>query len=309
MTAKNIHANCSHSQLHDFNGWHSDWNLSKVRRAETWDCAMEGLSRLKDRVELGRLGESFSVSAASRRIAILGAASAIGEAAARLWAAGGARFALVGRDADRLQAIAADLRARGAAVAEPVVADCAALNADAELERIAELLGGLDIVLLAYGVLGDHTRLECDPEAAHSLMQTNFVSAAGWCLAAANRFERQRSGSLVVIGSVAGDRGRASNYVYGASKAGLGVLVEGLAHRLAKSGARAVLIKPGFVDTPMTAAVAEKGPLWSRPETVAKVIVASADRGCPVVYAPWFWRGIMFVVRNIPSAIFHKTNL
>jgi short-subunit dehydrogenase len=249
------------------------------------------------------------VSAAARRIAILGAASAIAEAAARLWAVDGARFALVGRNSDRLQAIAADLKARGAAQAEAVVADCAAADAEAVLERIAGVLGGLDVVLAAYGVLGDQARLDRDADAAQVVMQTNFISATGWCLAAANRFERQRSGSLVVIGSVAGDRGRASNYVYGASKAGLGVLVEGLAHRLAKSGARAVLIKPGFVDTPMTAAVIEKGPLWASPEAVAKVIVAAADRGGPVVYAPWFWRGIMFVVRNVPSAIFHKTNL
>ena len=112
-----------------------------------------------------------------------------------------------------------------------------------------------------------------------------------------------------MIGSVAGDRGRGSNYIYGASKAGLGVLVQGIAHRLARSGARAVLIKPGFVDTPMTAGVARKGPLWASSETVARTIVASADRGGPIVYAPVFWRAIMFVVRNLPSTIFHRTRL
>jgi short-subunit dehydrogenase len=141
------------------------------------------------------------------------------------------------------------------------------------------------------------------------LLQVNFTSAAAWCQAIAAVFERQRSGALLVIGSVAGDRGRASNYVYGASKAGLGVFVEGVAHRLAGTGSRAVLIKPGFVDTPMTAGVARKSALWARPETVARVIVASANRGGPVVYAPWFWRAIMLVVRNVPSTIFHKTRL
>ena len=249
------------------------------------------------------------MSDAPRRIAILGAASAIAEAAARLWAAGGARFVLVGRDPDRLHAIAADLRARGAAGAEPIVADCAAANAGVELERIAGLLGGLDIVLIAYGVLGDQARLERDADAAQALMQTNFVSAAGWCLAAANRFERQRFGSLVVIGSVAGDRGRASNYVYGASKAGLGVLVEGIAHRLAKSGARTVLIKPGFVDTPMTAGIGKRGALWAKPDAVARQIVRAADRGGVVVYAPAFWRAIMIIVRFLPNQIFSKLNL
>jgi decaprenylphospho-beta-D-erythro-pentofuranosid-2-ulose 2-reductase len=249
------------------------------------------------------------MSAGPKRVAVLGAASAIAEAAARLWAAEGARLALVGRNADRLEAIASDLRARGAAAVETLVADCASADADASLDKIAETLGGLDVVLLAYGVLGDQSELERDPAAAADLLNTNFVSAAGWCLAAANQFERQRSGALIVIGSVAGDRGRASNYVYGASKAGLGVLVQGLAHRLAKSGARAVLVKPGFVDTPMTAHIARKGPLWAQPKAVSQAIVKAADKGGPISYAPIYWRGIMTIVRGVPSTIFHRSNL
>ncbi len=249
------------------------------------------------------------MNAAPKRIVILGAASAMAEAAGRLWAAEGARLALVGRNADRLEAIAADLRARGAAAVEIEVADCASVDAAVTLDALAKRLGGLDVVLLAYGVLGDQSQLERDPAATADLLQTNFVSAAAWCLAAADCFERQRSGTLVVIGSVAGDRGRASNYVYGASKAGLAILVEGLAHRLAKSGARAVLIKPGFVDTPMTAHITKKGPLWAQPEALGRTIVKAADKGGPVVYAPFYWRGIMVVIRNVPAPIFHRTNL
>ncbi|MBV8443523.1 MAG: SDR family NAD(P)-dependent oxidoreductase [Hyphomicrobiales bacterium] len=249
------------------------------------------------------------MSPAPKRIVILGAASAIAEAAARLWAGGGARFALFGRNASRLEAIAADLRARGASAAEVVVKDCATADAAAEIDLIADRLGGLDVVLLAYGVLWDQAELERDPEAAAELMKTNLVSAAAWCLAAANHLERQRSGALVVIGSVAGDRGRGSNYVYGASKAGLAVLVEGIAHRLAKSNARAILVKPGFVDTPMTAHVPKKGLLWARPDAVGQVVVRAAERGGPVVYAPFFWRPIMTLVRAVPSPIFHRTNL
>ena len=173
----------------------------------------ESVARLKDpAMNSDFWQESVTMSAAPKRIAILGAASAIAEAAARLWAAQGARFVLVGRNGDRLQAIAADLRARGAASVEPVVADCASVDAVATLDCIAESLGGLDVVLLAYGALGEQSELERDPRAAAELLRTNFVSAAGWCLAAANRFERQRSGALIVIGSVAGDRGRRSNY-------------------------------------------------------------------------------------------------
>jgi short-subunit dehydrogenase len=249
------------------------------------------------------------VTATLKRVVILGAASAIAEAAARIWAARGAHLVLVGRNAERIEAIAADLKARGAAQAEAVVIDCAEVDATSELERIVGMLGGLDVVLLAYGVLGDQIELERDPVATADLLRTNFTSAAAWCQAAAAILERQRSGALLVIGSVAGDRGRGSNYVYGASKAGLGVLVEGIAHRLARTGSRAVLIKPGFVDTPMTAGVVRKGPLWAKPEAVARIVVGSADRGGPVVYAPAFWRAIMFAVRNVPPAIFHKTQL
>ena len=244
-----------------------------------------------------------------KRIVILGAASAIAEAAARMWAARGSSFALIGRNADRLQAVAEDLKARGAVRVEAIAADCADVDPSATLKRIVDTIGGVDVVLLAYGVLGDQKECERDPASAAELLRTNFTSAAAWCLAAADIFERQGSGALLVIGSVAGDRGRASNYVYGASKAGLGVLVEGIAHRLSRKGARAVLIKPGFVDTPMTASIANKGLLWASPEAVAKTIVASADRSGPVVYAPWFWRGIMLAVRNVPAAIFHRTNL
>ena len=244
-----------------------------------------------------------------KRVAILGATSGIAEAAARIWAAQGARLVLVGRNAERLEVIVDDLKARGAAQAEVLVADCAEVDPVSELARIVKALGGLDVILLAYGVLGEQAELERDPAATADLLRTNFSSAAAWCLAAAAILEHERSGALLVIGSVAGDRGRGSNYVYGASKAGLGVLVQGIAHRLARSGARAVLIKPGFVDTPMTAGVARKGPLWASPETVARSIVASADRGGPIVYAPAFWRAIMLIVRNVPSAIFHKTKL
>ncbi len=238
------------------------------------------------------------------RVAIIGATSAIAEAAARIWAARGARLALVGRNAVRVEAIAADLRVRGATQVETFVADCAQADPPSLVKRIVEMLGGLDVALL-----GDQAQFECDPDAIADLLHVNFTSAAAWCQAITAVLERQRSGALLVIGSVAGDRGRASNYVYGASKAGLGVLVEGVAHRLARAGASAVLIKPGFVDTPMTAGVANKGALWARPEAVAQIIVASAHRGRPVVYAPWFWRVTMLVVRNIPSTIFHQTKL
>jgi NAD(P)-dependent dehydrogenase (short-subunit alcohol dehydrogenase family) len=113
----------------------------------------------------------------------------------------------------------------------------------------------------------------------------------------------------VVIGSVAGDRGRRSNFIYGAAKGGLARLVEGIAHKLAPTGARAVIVEPGFVDTPMTAHIARKGLLWAKPAQVAAVVVAAADKGGPVVYAPWFWRPIMLIIRLLPTAVFDRLNI
>lgn len=249
------------------------------------------------------------MSATPQRIAILGATSAIAEASARIWASKGAQLALVARDETRLRAIGDDLKARGATEVVTFTLDCAKADARAEIDRMASAFGGLDIVLLAYGVLGDQAALLKDPAGVEALMQVNFNSAAAWSLATRAILARQRSGVLVVIGSVAGDRGRQSNYLYGASKSGLGAVVQGIAHELAPTGARAVLVKPGFVDTPMTAAFAKKGPLWTKPETVATIIARAAEKGGPIVYAPRFWRLIMLVIRCVPAFVFHKTKL
>ncbi|MDB5448966.1 MAG: acetoacetyl-CoA reductase [Phenylobacterium sp.] len=251
------------------------------------------------------------MSGQPRRIVILGATSAMAEATARLYAAEGAALVLVGRRLDRLEEIRADLLARGASDVEAAAADLA--RPDAAAERLAAWAGpqGADAILLFYGVLADQAQAERDPAVAREILSLNFTSAAEWCLAAANLLEAQRRGALVVIGSVAGDRGRQSNYVYGAAKAGLGVLVQGLAHRLSlrNTGARAVLVKPGFVDTPMTDALPKGGPLWAKPEAIARIVKASAERGGPVVYAPWFWRVIMLIIRLIPAPLFHKRPL
>ncbi len=251
-------------------------------------------------------------TSAPRGVIILGATSAMAEATARLYAAEGARLLLVGRRADRLAEVAADLAARGAASAEVAVNDLAhPHDAKAELAGMAARLGPVTDILLFYGVLGEQARAEADLAHARDVLQVNFASAAEWCLAAADLLEAQKQGALVVVGSVAGDRGRQSNYVYGASKAGLAVLVQGLAHRLALRGgrARAVLVKPGFVDTPMTGHLPKGGPLWAKPDAVAKVVRAAADKGGAVVYAPWFWRFILLVIRLLPEPIFHKSKL
>jgi short-subunit dehydrogenase len=242
------------------------------------------------------------------RVLMLGAGSGIAQATARLYASEGAVIGLAGRNPARLESIAADLRARGSAGVETFEIDFTASNPTAALPAIADKLGGLDHVILAYGVLGDQALAEHDSATALSIIDVNFRSAAAWSLAVADLLERQGRGSLVVLGSVAGDRGRRSNYIYGAAKAGLAILVQGISHRFRGSGPRAVIVKPGPTDTAMTAGMAKGGPMWSTPEMVAAIVRRAADRGGPVVYAPARWRLIMAIIRSIPAVIFNKMN-
>lgn len=246
------------------------------------------------------------------RVIILGALSAIGNATARLYAKEGAHLVLVGRSVSHLQQMADDLQARGARRCTTVSLDLA--NVDdphGEMQRLAGALPGpVDAIMLFYGVLGDQAAAESDVAELGKIIRVNFSSAAEWCIAAAALLERQNHGTLIAVSSVAGDRGRQSNYVYGAAKAGLTVLVEGIAHRLAKTKARAVAVKLGFVDTPMTAHIQKGGPLWAKPEDVARRVKQIAERPSgPTTYVPSFWRPIMLVVRNIPSFIFLRTKL
>ncbi len=256
-------------------------------------------------------GAGKTVSGASRTVLVLGATSAIANAYARQRASAGGRLVLVGRQAARLDAVAADLRARGASEVATVATDLADM-ADAE-PRFADMiarLGPPDEVLIAYGVLGEQAAAQDSADETRRLIDVNFTSAALWLqLAAKHLVEDGRPRTLVVIGSVAGDRGRQSNYVYGAAKAGLDAFAEGLAHRLHGTSVKVVTVKPGFVDTPMTAHLDRSGPLWAKPEAIAGAIDRAVAKGQRIVYAPWFWRPIMAAVRFAPRPLFYKTKL
>jgi NAD(P)-dependent dehydrogenase (short-subunit alcohol dehydrogenase family) len=200
------------------------------------------------------------------------------------------------------------LRARGATQVETFDVDFTIAAVPPALAAMAGKLGGLDHVILAYGILGEQALAEKDLAAAQAIIDVNFRSAAVWTLAVAELLEGQGKGSLVVLGSVAGDRGRRANYIYGAAKAGLSTLVEGISHRFRGTGPRAVIVKPGPTDTAMTAGMTKGGPLWATPEVVAGVVRKAADSGGPVVYAPARWRPIMAIIRMIPAPIFNKMN-
>ena len=243
------------------------------------------------------------------RILVVGATSAIAEATARAWAARGDALYLAGRREALLAASAADLRLRGAAKVAHERFDI--LEGDAHeglIARAEEVLGTLDCVLVAHGTLPDQAACAADPALAVAEIELNAVSTAAFLLRVATLFESRRAGTIAVVTSVAGVRGRASNYVYGAAKAMVSTLAEGLRHRLHASGVAMVDIRPGFVDTPMTAAF-PKGALWASPARVAGDIVAAIDARRGVVYTPWFWRWIMLVIRHVPEFVFVKTRL
>jgi short-subunit dehydrogenase len=244
-----------------------------------------------------------------QRILILGATSAIAEAVARRYAPDGARFFLVARSAERLDAVASDLRARGAETVDQAVADLGPVAGHAALlDRAWSSLGGVDIALLAYGVLPDQGLCERSWPVAADALQVDFISPGALLHELANRLEPAGAGVICVIASVAGDRGRKSNYVYGAAKAGLAVFAQGLRHRLAPRGVAVVVVKPGLVDTPMTVHLA-KGPLYTGPARIARAIERGITRRSAVVYAPWWWRVIMGLVRAVPDRLFLRTNL
>lgn len=244
-----------------------------------------------------------------QKILIVGATSAIAEATARLWATRGNALFLVGRNAERLTAIADDLRVRGAAAVGTCVMDARDSAAHAAmLEAARGALGGLDIALLAHGSLPDQKACENSVELTLQEIDNNGLSVVALATRLAEIFEGQGRGALAVIGSVAGDRGRQSNYVYGAAKGMVGIFLQGLRNRLAKKGVQVLTIKPGFVDTPMTTAF-KKGALWAQPEAIAPGIVRAIEQGKDEVYLPGFWRPIMCIIRHIPERIFKRLSL
>lgn len=242
-------------------------------------------------------------------VVVVGATSAIAEAAARRWAARGAALYLVARRESLLAADAQDLRVRGARMVAFERMDVRDVDAHgAMLARAESAMGSIDCVLVAHGTLPDQAASVSDPKLAVSEIETNGVCTIALLLRCVSMFEARGSGLVAVITSVAGDRGRASNFIYGASKAMVATALAGLRHRLNGSGVSVVDIRPGFVDTPMTASFA-KGPLWATADQVGADIVAAIDRRATVVYTPWFWRWVMLAVRLLPESIFVRTKL
>lgn len=242
-------------------------------------------------------------------VLVIGATSAIAERYARLEAERGSALFLVARNPARLQAIAADLGVRGGGspgVHPLEVNDIAAHEpmfdaAWAAMQRI-------DVVLIAHGTLPDQRACEEDTALALSEFSTNATATIALMAGLARRLERQGSGTLAVISSVAGDRGRASNYLYGSAKAAVTAFASGLRQQLRDRGVNVLTIKPGFVDTPMTREF-RKGLLWAQPGQVAKGIARAIDSRRGVAYLPGFWWAVMRVITHIPEPVFRRIKL
>jgi decaprenylphospho-beta-D-erythro-pentofuranosid-2-ulose 2-reductase len=244
-----------------------------------------------------------------KKVLIIGATSAIAEATARVLAQRGDALYLVARNELRLAAVASDLLVRGSPRVGTEVLDANDIAAhEAMLARADSFLAGYDTVLIAHGTLSDQKACEGSVDLTLREINTNGISVIALLTRIADRLAQRRTGTIAVISSVAGDRGRSSNYVYGSAKAMVTAFLSGLRQRLSKCGVNVVTIKPGFVDTPMTAAF-PKGPLWARPEKVAAGIVRAIDKQRGTVYLPGFWHPIMLVIKAIPESLFLKLSL
>ena len=243
------------------------------------------------------------------RVLIVGATSAIAAETEKEFARERAHLFLTGRNADRLGAVADDLRVRGAALVETAVMDVADLARHRTvIDSAVATLGEIDAVLVAHGTLPNQERCQEQVQETVEALHLNFTATIALLTLLANQLESQRHGCLAVIGSVAGSRGRRTNYVYGAAKGGVEIFLQGLRGRLFQSNVTVLTVKPGLVDTPMTAGL-RKNLLFADAGRVGRSIHRAIVRRKDVVYLPWFWRPIMGLLTSLPEKVFKRLPL
>jgi short-subunit dehydrogenase len=249
---------------------------------------------------------------AAKRIVIVGASSRLAELCARRWVTKQAvDLVLVGRNPEKLELIAVDLRVRSpqSVVSIKVTNFSDPLAIQTFVDELCQQFGSPDIVLIAHGSLPDQQACQTDLSKVAEAIDVNGLSPVLFAETFANKMQSVGIGKVAIIGSVAGDRGRKSNYVYGAAKGLVTRYAQGLQHRFAGTGVSIVLVKPGPTDTPMTANLKSIGAKLASAEEVAQLIVEGVERGEPLVYAPRKWAMIMMVIRHLPRFIFNKMNI
>ena len=243
-------------------------------------------------------------------VLILGGTSTIARAISAEFAAHGYDLLLTGRDCQELQTVTADLQIRYRVRATAYAFDALLFDThSATLETIlADAGDALEGAVICFGYLGDQLKAQSDLTEAKHILDVNFTSCVSVLNILANYFEKRRAGFLCALSSVAGDRGRQSNYIYGAAKAGLSAYLQGLNHRLFRANVCVLTVKPGFVDTRMT--FARQGLfMMASPEKIASGVYRAVTRRKDLVYLPWYWRPIMLVIRCIPNRLFKRSRL
>ncbi|MDQ1264853.1 MAG: hypothetical protein QG635_2 [Bacteroidota bacterium] len=244
-----------------------------------------------------------------KKVMIFGAASAIASETAKCFAREGSYLFLVDLNKERLEAVSQDILVHAKTQISIDVLDANNFEKHNEIiQKAADSMNGLDAVLIAHGTLPDQKKIENDIDSIVKEFNTNCVSVVSLATAAASYFEPKKKGTIAVISSVAGDRGRQSNYIYGAAKGGVSIFLQGLRNRLSKSGINVVTIKPGMVDTPMTAHI-PKSPLFAKPKDIGEGIYKAMKNGKDVTYLPSYWRLVMLIIKLIPEGIFKKMGL
>lgn len=245
-----------------------------------------------------------------KNIVVIGATSAICGEASRLWAKRGYNFLLVARNSEKLDAVKKDLESFGAGKVDTLISDLIDCKAHDDLvKKVGDVFERVDIMLVGHGTLVDQEKAKTDYELARLEIESNYVSFVSILTKFYPVFVSQKSGRIGVITSVAGDRGRRSNYVYGSAKAGTAAFVDGLRAELAEHRVKVIHIKPGIVRTPMTSHLNTDGPLAAEASKVGADIVKAVDKGQRVLYTPFVWRLVMTVIKNIPAFIFDKMRI
>ncbi len=248
----------------------------------------------------------------SENVAIFGATSGIARALCHVMSQRGCRLLLAGRDQEQLMAFATDLHIRYQRDVLVETFDALAFADHAEFfaRCVQRFNGNLTGVVVCYGYMTEQTKTQEDFAEARRTIDVNFTAVVSLLNLAAQYFEQRQAGYIAVISSVAGDRGRRSNYTYGAAKAGLSAYLQGLRHRLHQAGVSVLTVKPGFVDTAMTQGMLNpNSPIVASPEKVAGDIDRAIRKQKNVIYTPWFWRGIMTIICALPDRLFNRLSL
>lgn len=240
-------------------------------------------------------------------VLILGAASDMARALAHQYASQGYGLTLAARNSTRLGDLVSDLQIRYQVTAEAV--EFEALDFVGHAAFYASLTPKPNVVICVFGYLGEQITAQSDFTEAERIIQTNYTGAVSILNIIANDFEQRRAGTIIGISSVAGDRGRQSNYIYGSAKAGLTAYLSGLRNRLTKANVQVITVKPGFVRTKMTQALKLPKPLTAAPSQVARAVFSAQRQGQDIVYVLSVWRLVMFIIRHIPEFIFKKLKL